>query len=247
MGTLSHTLRITIALALLWAPAAMTAPAATQPPKAYKSWTGVWVTVGHFGFDPSIMPPARQPVPYRPDWMQNYEQILAEAEKGNVYPDPMANCIPGGMPRMMNMPYPMEILATPKQVTIVSESLSQIRRIYIDGRKHPDNLWPTYYGHSIGHWEGDTLLVDTVKLRADPLIDQSGVRHSDQMTVSERMRLVTPDLFEDVITVNDPIAFEHPWTVTKHYKRDPKGEILEMVCEENNRNPIVNGKTQYVH
>jgi hypothetical protein len=144
----------------------------------------------------------------------------------------------GGMPRLMANPYPQEIVVQPHQVLILKELQTQIRRIYTDGRKPKSDLDPTYTGYSTGRWEGDTLVVETVGLRADTVFDRTGAPHSDQMKIIERMRLRTPDVWEDEITVIDPVALTRPWVVTRTYERRPTWEIMEYVCEENNRDVV---------
>lgn len=239
-----HLLRsCAIALALVFAGAAeaATAPKAAPAAKAAAStedWTGIWKRVGSFAYDPSVKPEQRENPPYRPDWQARYEEALKSAAEGKFNADPTASCLLAGMPRMMNMVYPMEIIQKPKQMTIIAEWDRQIRRIFLDGRKHPDDLDPTFNGHSIGHWEGKTLVVDTVGLRDDTVFDQSGIRHSAQLHLIERFRLVKPDTLELEITAEDPIAFYKPWVVVKTYVRAPGVEMMEYVCQENNRNPI---------
>ena len=133
------------------------------------------------------------------------------------------------------------------QVTIIAEWSSQTRRIFTDGRKHPVDPDPTYQGHSIGHWEGDTLVIDTIGVRGDTVFDATGLGHSDQMHITERMRQSSPTELEDQITVEDPVAFTHPWVITRKYKRGgPDLQIMEYICEENNRNPVgANGVTGF--
>ncbi len=223
---------------------------AAQSVAASPNWTGIWLRQGSFNFDPSVPPEQSPNPPYRPDWMAKYRAGLDLMKKGQAPADPTAGCVPGGMPRIMNMVYPMEILQTPGQVTIIAEWMSQVRRIYTDGRKLPtaDMLDPTYNGYSVGRWEGKTLIVDTVGLRDDTVFDQTGVRHSAQMTIHEQFREVSPGALELMLTVNDPVAFEKPWTVKKTFKRAEKGEqMMEYVCQENNRNPIdANGVVQTI-
>ncbi|MEP7313987.1 MAG: hypothetical protein ABI859_15505, partial [Pseudomonadota bacterium] len=134
---------------------------------------------------------------------------------------------------------------TKGQVTIIAEWSSQVRRIFTDGRPHPpeDEVEITFNGHSIGRWEGQTLVVDTIGIRGDTSFDASPLQHSDAMRVSERIRLTDPKLLEAVITVTDPKAFTKPWVVTRHYKRGgPELQIMEYVCEENNRDIILPGQ-----
>ena len=220
------------------AAALLNLPSAALAAPQSEDWTGIWTRVGSFSFDPSIPPQQRENPPYRPDWQARYEEALASAERGQFTADPTAACLPPGMPRLMNMVYPMEIIQKPKQMTIVAEWASQVRRIFLDGRTHPSDLDPTFNGHSIGHWEGKTLVVDTVSLRGDTVFDQSGIRHSDRLHLIERFTLVKPDTLELDLTADDPVAFYKPWTVKKTYKRAPATQMMEYVCEENNRNPV---------
>ena len=223
---------------------ASAAEGAAAPP----IWTGIWIRQGSFNFDSNVAPEQSPNPPYRPDWMARYKAGLELMKKGQAPADPTAGCVPGGMPRIMNMVYPMEILQTPGQVTIIAEWMSQVRRIYTDGRQPPRMPDPTYNGYSVGRWEGQTLIVDTVGLRDDTVFDQTGVRHSAKMTLHEQFREVSPGVLELLLTVNDPVAFEKPWTVKKTFKRAEKGEeMMEYVCEENNRNPIdANGVVQTI-
>jgi len=146
------------------------------------------------------------------------------------------------MPSIMNNPYPVEFLFTPGKVTIAIEIYSQMRRIYTDGRAHPENLEPSFNGHSIGHWEGDTLVIDTVGLLPDTPLDFVGdlssfiaMDHSDQMHVVERIRLTGPDTLSITTTVTDPKALTKPWTYTRTSARNRQWNIQEYVCEQNNR------------
>jgi hypothetical protein len=210
-------------------------------------WSGVWMPHERNIFDPTAFAvPAhvgkgaqdiREFPPYKPDWEARYIKVLAENKQGKPT-DPTASCQPGGMPRIMGTPYPLELVIQPNRVIVLHEISSQVRRIWTDGRGHPADLDPTFMGHTIGHWEGDTLVTDTVGLRGDTVFDVTAAPHSDKIHVSERMRRASPTVFEDIITVDDPVAFTHPWTVTRTYDLKPTWEISEYVCEENNRNPI---------
>jgi hypothetical protein len=144
------------------------------------------------------------------------------------------------MPRAMTGTYSLEFLMTPGQVTTITEWMNQVRRIYTDGRSQPDDPDYTYNGHSIGHWENDTLVVDTVAINwKDTIFDASGTFHSDAMKINERIRLLDSGLLEDVITVIDPKVFTRPWMVRKTYKRfQPDYEVGEYSCAENNRYEI---------
>jgi hypothetical protein len=148
----------------------------------------------------------------------------------------------------MRTPYPMEVVATPDQTWSLSEFKGESRRIYTDGRKAPTgaDLEHTYEGYSTGHWEGDTLVFDTVGLKAGT-IDSGGLEHSDQLTLHERIRRVDSKWLEDQITMTDPKVFTKPWTVTRRYEHQPTWELKEFVCAENERNPVgANGQTGVV-
>jgi hypothetical protein len=149
--------------------------------------------------------------------------------------DNNARCLPPGMPAMMGMAYGMEIMQTKERITFFSELNDAIRRVYLDGRtptpRHLDD--PTYAGYSTGRWEGDTLVVETVALHPDSFIE-GFTPHSDAMTVSERIRFVSPGILEDRITVRDPKALTEPWTVVRTYRKalPPSDELREFACAE---------------
>ena len=141
----------------------------------------------------------------------------------------------GGMPRMMGAVYPLEVLLTPGQVTLITEWMGQIRRVYTDGRKHPDDPDPTWHGHSIGHWEKDTLVVDTVGILPQSLLavsEAAGVPTNGDVHVVERFRLTKPDTMIDEITVTAPHVLTAAWTTTREYfrQRARQYEIVESVC-----------------
>jgi hypothetical protein len=164
-------------------------------------------------------------------------QAKADAALREGLQNRSANCVPPGMPGIMGWPYPIEFLYSPGQVTIAIESDSQVRRIYTDGRKHPADPDPAFNGDSIGHWEGDTLVVDTVALNPTTEI-APGVGHSDQARITERVRKIGPDLLEVVTTVTDPKVLTAPWTTTRHFIRHRDWTIEEYVCEQNNHDSV---------
>jgi hypothetical protein len=242
---------------VLYAAVAVAACAPALAGAATPDWSGVWNPHDTPIFDPSALSApqnqgARSPLqmrefpPYRPDWEAKYEKALAAIHAGRMA-DPTSGCAPGGIPRILDTPYPFEIVIEPKRVDFLFEINSQVRRIWTDGRPHPADPDPTYVGHSIGHWEGDTLVVDTVGLRDDTVFDITGARHSAALHVIERIHRLSPDRLEDQITVEDPVAFTGPWRVTRSYDLKKDWEIKEYVCEENNRNPIAaDGSTGFV-
>ena len=201
--------------------------------------TGAWVPFGAGrGADPKIAPPPAGPVVLKPEYAKEYEARRAADADATRRGEPPASdavlCRPYGMPRMMAVAsYPIEILQTPGQVTIVTEAFSEVRRVYLDQPQLPiDEVPPGYYGHSVGRWDGDTFVIDTVGIR-ESVPGYNGLSHSSQMRIRERMRLVTPDVLHDQITIEDPIVLDTPMTYTLAYRRLPDYKMVEFICENN--------------
>jgi hypothetical protein len=137
---------------------------------------------------PARVPPVRpRPPPYTAAAAKAVADFNAKRKEGENLQTEDANCVPPGMPRMMQMPYPVEFLFTPGRVTVLTEAYMQVRRIYTDGRKLPDDPDPQFNGNSIGHWEGDTLVVETVGL--DPATTlMTAIHPTEQTKLVERIR-----------------------------------------------------------
>lgn len=144
------------------------------------------------------------------------------------------NCVPPGMPGIMRQPYPMEFLFTPERVTIFAETYSQARRIYTDGRPVPEDPDLLFNGTSVGRWDGDTLLVDTVGFSPVTVIS-AGIPHSDKMRIHERIWLESPEVMRIETTITDPEVLTEPFVQQMAFRKEPTWEIREYVCEENNR------------
>jgi len=173
-----------------------------------------------------------------PEYAAKKKALEANAPEDNQ----TANCLPPGMPGIMGQPYPMEFLLTPGQVTIVIEAYTQVRHIYTDGRQLPSDPDLTFHGTSVGRWEGETLVVDTVGFSPLTQLDRA-VPHGDKMRIIERFRLTDPDTMSIETTVQDPEALTAPYTSGRTLKRHRGWTIAEYVCEENNRNFVdQNGK-----
>jgi hypothetical protein len=155
-----------------------------------------------------------------------------------------ANCLPPGLPGIMTQPYPYEFLLTPGQVTIISEAYTEVRHIYTDGRPLPEDPDPNFYGTSVGHWDGGTLVVDTVGFAEVP----RGLNfpYSDKLKITERFQLTDPDTMSIETTVTDPLALTMPYSMgTRTLRRHRNWTIAEYICEENNRNGVdENGKAR---
>jgi len=170
-----------------------------------------------------------------PEYMAKWQEISKSRIAGSAEYDYSAKCLPPGMPAMMSMAYGMEVMQTKDKITFFSELNDALRRVYLDGRKPSAKVLddPTYAGYSTGHWEGDTLVVDTVALHTQSFIE-GFTPHSDEMTVHERIRLAEPTLLEDRITVTDPKALTKPWQTVKTYRKAGPGkdELREFACPE---------------
>ena len=147
--------------------------------------------------------------------------------------DPILSCLPPGVPRIMLIPFPIQIVQTPGEVIMLFEYDHYVRHISLDRREHPRNLDFTWMGDSIGHWEGDTLVVDTAGLNDKTWLDQVGHPHSDSLHVVERIRRVNRDTLQDDLTIDDPRAYAKPWTGQQVFKLKPAWRLSEYICEDN--------------
>lgn len=206
--------------------------------------TGIW----EIAMTPSAFASATQPMPTAP-YAERAKAFLAAQAAGKAPQDaPTANCLPSGMPLIMNQPYPMQILFGPREVTIDIEAFMQVRHIYTDGRPHPTDADPTFNGNSIGHWEGKTLVVDTIGFVPDTALNFDwSLKHSDKMHITERFRLKDPDTLEVVTMVEDPEALTQPWVSSKEFKRHAAWTIAEYICEQNNRNAMSKSGAAHVN
>ena len=192
-------------------------------------WSGVWQTdwstlFGANAAQPQLTPAAQA----RLDAFRQKEQEEGVAQEAQIH------CSPPGMPAIMRQPYPLEILFSPGRVTIFAETYSQARRIYTDGRPLPEDPDLLFNGNSVGHWEGDTLVVDTIGFSPQTNI-MAGIPHDGDTLIRERMWLEKPGQLLIETTVTNPEIFTEPFVSTQAYKLEPEWEIREYVCAENNR------------
>ena len=147
--------------------------------------------------------------------------------------DRVYKCSPPGMPYIYLQVFPMQIIQTPKEVIELFEYDHIVRHIFIDGRKHPAHVKPSYNGHSIGHWEGDTLLVDTIGLNGKNWLDRVGHPESAQMRIVEHIRRVDEKTLQVDFTFEDAKSYTKPWTAQIRFQLHPDWDILEHICEDN--------------
>jgi hypothetical protein len=186
-------------------------------------------------------------IQYAPNMAMGKEETVPYSVRGkaafvnhDAKDDPTSKCWLPGVPRIMQSPYPAQFVQTPTYLVILFEYMHTFRSIPLNGRPHPANMEPAFMGDSTGHWEGDTLVVDTAGLKGAPWtwLDTAGHQHSEGLHVAERFRR-TPNNIEYEYTVDDPKMYERPWTLKRVYtplKLDPNlSELIEYSCSENNR------------
>jgi hypothetical protein len=150
--------------------------------------------------------------------------------------DYTGHCLPFGLMRSMNVGgYPIQIVQYGKYLALLFEQSNWFHVVAL-GRDHPKNLEPTWFGDSIGKWDGDTLVIDTIGFNGKTRLDTRGHPHSDQMHLIERLRLTDPDHMSYEVTVDDPKTYAKPWKNARTFWRlKPGEELIEYSCEENNR------------
>ena len=196
---------------------------------AWPDWSGVWSPGVGTGSRTTATPPKLTPA-----GQALVDAFEAGKAEGRNLQNPAANCVPNGMPGIMRLPYPIEFIYSPGRVNIMIETYSEIRRIYVDGRALPEDPDPFFNGHSVGRWEGDTLVIDTVGI--SPMVSVvPGLHATEKTRFRERITRVAPDRLVDEITVTDPDLFAEPYVMVQNYALKPDWEMREYVCQENNR------------
>jgi hypothetical protein len=242
-------------------------PAQTSVPDFSGLWTRKWVTPSTYdaptsGAGPVMVDPAQPHHGHRagvadlPDldsnpWVADYSNPILKPEArevvkriteqelaGRPHVEHQTLCMPSGVPEILNLRDNMQMLPSPagKDITIIYWRDHQVRHVYLDV-PHSQNPPKTWYGESVGHYEGDTLVVDTIGLNDKTDTDRFGTPHSDQIHVVERYRLADDKTLEVVFTVDDPRFFTTAWSGRADYRRDTRG-IRELICAENNRSDI---------
>ena len=217
------------------------APGSAPPIADPRDFTGVWWLKG---YEYMLGPESGVPPPLKPEYMKVLERRIRAKNRGTPEADASTNCMPHGMPRLMESPYPITVVQTPGMITFLHEVAHNVRRIYLN-RGHLANYEPSFLGDSVAHWEGDTLVVDTTGLNDKTFIDDEGSSHSTKEHVVERYTKIDGgNQLELVMTVEDPVTLEHSYSYRRLYQWRPDVHPMEYSCEENNRNAPVNGVTQ---
>jgi hypothetical protein len=150
--------------------------------------------------------------------------------------DPEGFCLPPGVPRMMYTPYPTEIFQMPDRILFIYEGGAHVwRLIWMDGRQQPKDPNPDYLGYSVGHWEGDTLVVDTIGMNDRTWLDAAGHGHGEKLHVTEKFTRPDSNTLRLEATIDDPDYYTKPWSVVTTARWAPGQELMEYICQENNR------------
>ena len=178
-------------------------------------------------------------LPFTPAGKAAYDKNIAGLKDGSLTDNARKFCVPDGLPRVLATPYPFEIIqAPPGQVTIIYELSHQVRMIAMDKKLPSDEdllVLPFFNGHSVGHFEGDTLVVESAGFKENTFVDATGAPHTDELRTVERIRKVGPAQLEDVITIHDPEYYSRDWQARFVYAQRNDVRIEDYVCGEPHR------------
>jgi len=230
-------LAITFSLALAVCPSVLPNSSrhveSRQNPPHAPDISGVWV-----GRENAItFAPTEPPLQ---SWAKSKFQSIKPGYGPHASPDsedPILSCYPPGVPRIMLIPFPIQIVELPTQVLMIFEYDHFVRQIDMTRQSHPKDLDPTWMGDSIGKWDGDTLVIDTVGLNDKTWLDQVGHPHSSGLHVIEHLRRVNQDTLQDTLTIDDPRTYTKSWTGRQTFTLRPGWKIKEYVCEDNMPEP----------
>jgi hypothetical protein len=218
-------------------------------------WSGLWISAvwsmdisGRvIGGDAKLRASLQllRPPPYNPQWAANYQAALQDKAALDARNAILKVCV-RSFPALMEAPWQFQIATLPEETLLVFEN-GQVRHVYTDGRPHPtgDNLWPTPLGDSIGRWEGQTLVIDTVARSAsEPLAPRAWVAMlSEAAHITERLWRVDADTLEDQMRIDDPVSLASPWVLTLQFRHVTEMDrMIPTNCTENDRNPVMDGK-----
>jgi len=179
-------------------------------------------------------------VPFQP-WARG---VYEERQRNLQQHDPESKCLPPGIPRLMATPFPFQIFQQSDRVLFVFEGGAHVwRAIFTDGRAHPKDPNPSFLGDSVGHWEGDTLVVDAIGFNEATWLDQAGHPHTEALHIAERFTRTNEATLHYEVTIDDPQAYTKPWTTSYTIPWASGAELLEYICQENNKDlPHMVGK-----
>lgn len=165
------------------------------------------------------------------------EALYKERQANNGKDHPGAQCLPSGIPEKDMVPGPYKIVQTPDFIVILYESRTIFRQIFTDGRRLPTDPNPAWQGYSVGHWDGDTLVVETAGFKDRGWLDMAGHPASEALRVIERFTRRDLGHMDLQVTIDDPKTYLKPWTVNAKINLLPSDELIEHICEEDNKAP----------
>jgi hypothetical protein len=203
---------------------------APKTPDGKPDFSGIWLT--HAGYTGNIAKDLKPgEVSFRP-WAEALYKHRVDTKSKD---DPQAHCVLSGVPREHVVPYPFKILNTSGMIVILYEALHSYRQIFMDGRPLPKDPNPTWMGYSIGHWEDDTLVVESAGFVDNNWLDNSGHPGTEAMHLTERFRRRDFGHIDLQMTIDDPKAYTKPWSVNLELALTPDTELIEYVCSENEK------------
>ena len=223
-GPIASARAAVIAAALAcWSSAALAAEAPAKRP----DFNGVWTQTKFIG---TLKTLKGSLPPLKPEALALYRQRVADRAAGKPVKDPIDDCVPHGVPRLMYAPYPMLFLQRPEQLSVVQQANHTQRWIYID-QKLPEDGDPKWLGDSVARWEGSTLVVTTINQNAQTWLNKAGLPHSEAMKVTERLRLLPGGkTMQNTVTIDDPQTYTAPWTTVVTFQKRPGMRLQEQVC-----------------
>lgn len=174
-----------------------------------------------------------KPIPFTAEGQRAYDATVAGLGAGSVVDEASRLCVPEGVPRAMAASYPLQITQTDELIAILLESNRTYRLIAMNSPHKDPVFWdPSYMGESVGKWDGDTLVVDTTNFNTETFLDATGLPHSDQLHIVERIRTIDAGRgLEALLTITDPVIYREPWTVRLNYRARPDITLrTDWVC-----------------
>jgi hypothetical protein len=201
-----------------------------KTPDGKPDLSGIWLTRG--GYTGNIAKDLKSgELSFQP-WA---EALYKQRVETNGKDDPQAYCVLSGVPREHVVPYPFKILNTSGMVVILYEALHSYRQIFMDGRPLPKDPNPTWMGYSTGHWDGDTLVVESAGFVDNNWLDNNGHPGTEALHLTERFRRRDYGHIDLQLTIDDPKAYTKPWNVNLELTLMPDTELIEYVCSENEK------------
>ena len=209
--------------------------AAPKTPDGKPDLTGMWLA-SRAVFDLAQAVRKGETVPFTPEGKTIYQQRRATDSKD----DPSARCLPTGLPVRALLRTPFKIVQTPPLTVILYESRTTFRQILTDGRPLPKEVdWPAWQGFSVGRWEGETFVVDTAGFNGKAWLDQAGYPATDALRITERFRRRDFGHLEMEMVITDPRMYTRPWSIFSEFILQTDTELLEFICEENEKDSAV--------